>query len=183
MRPHFKTGTEISTSSSVESLFAEYKTRLFKGCIPMRVDKFVASHLNYLDGRVFLDYVANIFSTQQECKTSLKNNDIHEDIHNDTHKDKSEQYSEFSSNSYIDTSVSSNINDNLIVNSSFVNSIIDSSCNIQNNSKASDLIYSISEDNVSDPLNFQENWKGLVNKNIQKCSNIKKKLYLDKCPE
>lgn len=38
MRPHFKTGTEVSTSSSVESLFAEYKTRFFKGCIPMRVN-------------------------------------------------------------------------------------------------------------------------------------------------
>lgn len=76
MRPYFKTGSEISTSSSVESLFAEYKTRLFKGCIPMRVDKFVANHLDYLDGRLRLDYAENAFSTQQECKRlSPKNNE------------------------------------------------------------------------------------------------------------
>jgi hypothetical protein len=59
MRPYFKSGAEIATSSAVESLFAEYKTRLFKGCIPMRVDKFVVNHLDYLDGRLRLDYAAN----------------------------------------------------------------------------------------------------------------------------
>lgn len=31
MRPYFQAGKEVATSFSVESLFAEYKTRLFKG--------------------------------------------------------------------------------------------------------------------------------------------------------
>lgn len=53
MRPYIKTRMEIVTSSSVESIFAEYKSRFFKGCIPMRVDKFIITHLNYLDGRLF----------------------------------------------------------------------------------------------------------------------------------
>lgn len=66
MRPHFKTGTEVATSSSVESIFAEYKTRLFKGCLPMRVDKFVARHLDYLDGKLRLDYAANAFPTRPD---------------------------------------------------------------------------------------------------------------------
>lgn len=117
-------------------------------------------------------------------KTSPKNDDLNNHIHNDIHKDKSnnEQYSDFSypSYSHFDTSISI-INDP-IANSSCVNSITDSSYNI-NYSKASDSICSISDDTVNDALNFQENWRGLVNKDIQKCSNIKKKSYLDKCPE
>jgi len=73
MRPYFKCDTEIATSSSVESIFAEYKTRLFKGCIPMRVDKFVVSHLDYLDGRLRLDFASN--ATEQNIKTSPKRNE------------------------------------------------------------------------------------------------------------
>lgn len=69
MRPYFNTGTEIATSSSVESIFAEYKSRFFKGCIPMRVDKFIITHLNYLDGRLRLDFAA-----QQESKISTEPN-------------------------------------------------------------------------------------------------------------
>lgn len=59
MRPYFKCGTDIATPSSVESLFAEYKTRLFKGNIPMRVDKFIIYHIDYLDGRLRLDLAGN----------------------------------------------------------------------------------------------------------------------------
>lgn len=68
MRPYFNAGTEIATSSSVESIFAEYKSGLFKGCIPMRVDKFVVNHLNYIDGRIRLDFA------QQELKMSVDSN-------------------------------------------------------------------------------------------------------------
>jgi len=90
------------------------------------------------------------------------------------------------------TSISNN-NDNPIANSSFVNSITNSSYNIQTSSnskhsKTLDSICSISDDsddtfNDTDQLNFQENWRGLVNKDTRKCGNIKKKSYLDKCPE
>jgi len=73
MRPYFKCGTEIATSPSVESIFAEYKTRLFEECIPMRVDKFVVSHLDYLDGILRLDFASN--ATEQDIKTSLKRNE------------------------------------------------------------------------------------------------------------
>lgn len=125
--------------------------------------KFVASHLNYLDDRLRLDYTANAFSIQQDCETSIKNNEM----------DKSEQYSDFSNNS---TSIS-NINDNnSIANSACINStdnsIIDSTHSTQNNSKVPDLSYSISDDTSNNPLNFQENWMGL-NKDTRKFS-IKK---------
>ncbi|EZA52146.1 hypothetical protein X777_08658 [Ooceraea biroi] len=175
MRPYFKCGTEVSTSSSVESLFAEYKTRLFKGCIPMRVDKFVASHLDYLDGRLRLDYAANAFSTQQECKTSAKDNKM------DMHESDNEQYSDFSMpfqcNLQFNSTPISN-NDNSIANSSHLKSLADSSCDIET-IKSSPC--SISD--TLNPLNFQEKGMGLINKNNKKCNDIKKKSYLDKCPE
>jgi len=77
MRLYFKCDTEIATSSSVESIFTEYKTRLFKGCIPMRVDKFVVSHLDYLDGRLRLDFASeqNLNAIEQNIKTSPKRNE------------------------------------------------------------------------------------------------------------
>lgn len=70
---HFKTGTEVSTSSSIESIFAEYKTRFFKGCLPIRVDKFVANHLDYLDERLRLDYATNAFPTGLDFNKYLRN--------------------------------------------------------------------------------------------------------------
>lgn len=81
MRSHFKTGMEIATSSSVESIFAEYKRRVFKGCTSMRVDKFVISHLNYIDGRLRLDFANNteqdsIDSTEQNIEKSDSFNNV-----------------------------------------------------------------------------------------------------------
>lgn len=51
MRLHFQIGEEIATSSSVESAFADLKNRAFKNQLPMRADKFVYEHLDYLDGK------------------------------------------------------------------------------------------------------------------------------------
>lgn len=41
MRPHFKIGEEIATSTSVEGEFSEIKNRAFKGLLPMKADKFI----------------------------------------------------------------------------------------------------------------------------------------------
>lgn len=54
MQPHFRIGAETATSTSVESEFAELKNRAFKGQLPMRADKFVHEHLDYIDGRIKL---------------------------------------------------------------------------------------------------------------------------------
>lgn len=172
MRPYFKSGTEISTSSSVESLFAEYKTRLFKNSIPMRVDKFVASHLDYLDGRLRLHYAANASPTEPELKIAPTQGQI------ETH----DQLSEFSDNSSYHN-LTPNSYDNIVTDSSGNNSIHniqDDSHNIQAHSRVSD---SLSSPSNECPLNFQENWMGLINKNTNKTGGIKKKSYLDKCPE
>lgn len=54
MRAHFQIETEIATSTSVEAEFAELKNRAFKGQLPMKADKFVHEHLDYIDGRIKL---------------------------------------------------------------------------------------------------------------------------------
>ncbi|KAL0107450.1 hypothetical protein PUN28_015788 [Cardiocondyla obscurior] len=54
MKHHFKRGAEIATSSFVEAEFAEIKTRYFKNQLPMRVDKFILRHIEYVNGRLKL---------------------------------------------------------------------------------------------------------------------------------
>ncbi|EFN67936.1 120.7 kDa protein in NOF-FB transposable element, partial [Camponotus floridanus] len=54
MRPHFNKSNEIASSSAVESEFNDLKNREFKGQLPMRVDKFIMQHLNYIDSKIIL---------------------------------------------------------------------------------------------------------------------------------
>jgi len=164
MRPYFKSGAEIATSSSVESLFAEYKTRLFKGCIPMRVDKFIISHLDYLDGRLRLDFASN--ATEQDIRTSPKQNETNSFDHSD---------------SVLDETLSI-INEKQLYNSTDTSDTkIDDSHDTKIDAKISDSSYSVS--NESCCLNFKENWMGLTTKDVKKSGSIKKESYLDKCPE
>lgn len=54
MRCYFERSSIIATSSSVESEFADLKRREFDIKLPMRIDKFVLHHLDYLDNKVKL---------------------------------------------------------------------------------------------------------------------------------
>lgn len=54
MRPYFKIDQEIATSASIEAEFSELKNRAFKGRLPMKSNKFVHEHLDYIDGRIKL---------------------------------------------------------------------------------------------------------------------------------
>lgn len=54
MRPYFKRSSEIVTSSSVEAEFGDLKNRSFKGKLPIKADKFVFQHLDYLDPKITL---------------------------------------------------------------------------------------------------------------------------------
>lgn len=51
MRRFFEESSVIATSASVESEFADLKHRAFNIKLPMRIDKFVIEHLDYLDGK------------------------------------------------------------------------------------------------------------------------------------
>lgn len=70
MRPHFKIGDTVAKSSPVEGAFSNLKNIVFKDRLPMRVDKFVIQHLNYLDGKLKLacaehNKVKNIISDSE----------------------------------------------------------------------------------------------------------------------
>ena len=54
MRLYFKHSRQIATSSHVEAEFAELKTRALKNQLPMRIDKFIFRHIEYLGGKLKL---------------------------------------------------------------------------------------------------------------------------------
>lgn len=176
MRPYFKAGTEIATSSSVESMFAEYKSRLFKG-IPMRVDKFVISHLSYIDGRMRLDF-AN--AAEQESEISAEAN-IQKSAWSDSFNDVPLQNSTliYENIDNTDNSITAKNTDNPISTKSTItnNSVT------TNNSDDNNKVYDIISDSSDNSLNYKENWMGLIDEATKKYGNIKKKTYLDKCPE
>lgn len=53
MRSYFHCNKEIATSSAVEAAF-DIKHRAFKGELPMRVDKFIIKHIDWLKGKISL---------------------------------------------------------------------------------------------------------------------------------
>lgn len=71
MSPSFGIDCKIATSSSVESEFANIKYRTFKTELPLRADKFVLRHIDYLDGRVKEASTRNVGS-QTSTKPSAK---------------------------------------------------------------------------------------------------------------
>lgn len=64
MRSHFNIGEVIATSSSVEAAFNDLKKRALKNQLPMKADKFVHEHLDYVDGRIKLSSCQNDISTE-----------------------------------------------------------------------------------------------------------------------
>jgi len=86
MRPIFASGENTATSSSVEAEFANLKCRVFNGQLPMRVDKFVLRHVEYLRDKLILasDKINHMhckenthsFATQDNEITNISSNSI-----------------------------------------------------------------------------------------------------------
>lgn len=74
MRPYFKRSSEIVSSSSVEAEFCDLKHRGFKGQLPMRVDKFIVQHLDFLDAKITLASNENDVATK-DTSLQLNNQD------------------------------------------------------------------------------------------------------------
>jgi len=173
MRSHFNTGEEIATSSSVEVAFADLKNRAFKGQLPMRADKFVHQHLDYLDGRMKLTpYEKDILIKPCEQFCEQQNHTVY--------------------NHSSASSVEIQANDTLNVYSSGVFSINAhiSDVNItdfQNENKDNIMINTIVDNEDQINYNVRENWRGLIRESPEtQCSKKKKRRkpsYLDKCPE
>lgn len=78
MLSYFKVDSVIATSSSVESEFANVKCRVFKNELPLRVDKFIIRHLEYIDGRI-KEASTNYSTTSAE----IENNNIIDNNNNE----------------------------------------------------------------------------------------------------
>lgn len=166
MRPYFQIDEEIATSSSVKAEFADLKHRAFKGKLPMRADKFVLQHLDYIDGKIKL----------ASCQKSILNTDV-EQQNKITHN-----YSSASSVEMQTEEISFDISTYSNVNNRNITEDIDTD-HINEKSTASDTIDS--EDQLQ--CNIYENWRGRFRQSPQEqCSIAKKRRkpsYLDKCPE
>lgn len=89
MIPYFKCGSKIATSSFVEAEFSQLKTRVFKNELPIRIDKFILRHLEYLNGRLRLTVSAsneeiiaskNISNSQDFVESGKCTNDPQDDL-------------------------------------------------------------------------------------------------------
>lgn len=165
MRSYFDIGDEIATSSSVEAAFADIKKRAFKGQLPMRADRFVKEHLDYIDSRIKLT------SNQSDIvvETSLK--EFNEQQNQVEHNNSSSFEEIQGNNSLNDCCHLGPINSDMMHNGSKESVIID--CNINN------------EDQINS--NICENWRGFAHESPEmQCVASKqrrKPSYLDKCPE
>jgi len=198
MRPYFKRSTEIATSSSVEAEFSDLKNRGFKGQLPMRADKFIFQHLDFVDTKIMLtsnekDIKSSKNSEQSLEKSidliSIKNDDMEYDDKDDD-KDNKDDKDDNDSTRKINLSNVSNASN------------VSNKSNASNESNASNVsnVFDVSNVNENDCMwSTYENWHGLVNptndmnepddikKRSQKLPKPKKQYnnisYLDKCPE
>ena len=59
MVPHFEGSTLTASSANVEAEFKNVKSGLFKhDILPIRLDRFVSRHLNYIEGQMRLSSAA-----------------------------------------------------------------------------------------------------------------------------
>ncbi|KAL0101003.1 hypothetical protein PUN28_019424 [Cardiocondyla obscurior] len=181
MRPYFNTSEEIATSSLVEAEFFDLKCRGFKNRHPIRVDKFVIEHLEYLNTKISLACNKrdknSENSTAEPLNESIKNykNDIV-----DSKKSLSDCNEQDTNNSLITNSnndTAEPLNKSI---KNYKNDIVDSE-------------ESLSDCNDKYTWNITENWHGLVRSNgiknecqedVKSIAKTRSKLsYLDKCPE
>lgn len=171
MQPHFQLGGEIATSTSVEAEFAELKNRAFKGQLPMRADKFVHEHLDYIDGRIKLaSCEKDILNTDCEQQTKLKHD-----------------YSSASS-----AEIQTDLLDNNSLNNSLTFDAINCDITKPTSTQAIKKDIAIDSSDIVDTknqlldCNVCETWRGLVRQSPEEQCCVKtrrKSSYLDKCPE
>jgi len=70
MRPYFKRSGDIASSSSVEAEFCDLKHRGFKNQLPIRVDKFIIQHLDFLDAKIILASNKNDIATKDAIQSN-----------------------------------------------------------------------------------------------------------------
>lgn len=195
MRLHFQIGEEIATSSSVEAAFADLKNRAFKNQLPMRADKFVYEHLDYLDGKIKLaSYQKDILNVSEQNQATLNYSANSVETQTDLSINDC-SYSSTINYNVQNINITEDIDKNIKIDT-IVNNIDDLNNdnnnnnynNNDNNDKNSTMIDTIVIDNENQlSCNIRENWRGLIRESPDEQCSIPKKRhkpsYLDKCPE
>lgn len=189
MRPYFKNSSEIASSSAVEAEFCDLKHRGFKSQLPIKVDKFIVQHLDFLDAKITLasneNDVAKNTSLQSNKKDttcdSMEVDDYSMEIGTNNHE-----------LSITDIDIESD-NDKNNFKQSFEDNITDTLSDISVKSIVCALDTDLDNKNENN-WNIRENWHGLANSSnitdsvqeLPETSTLKKRSkpsYLDKCPE
>lgn len=196
MRRHFGRGQKIATSSSVESEFADLKRRAFNGKLPMRIDKFVLEHLDYLDGKV------KLASNKQDLPRIARKKPEHEgSIHEDTteHDHVANEF-ETSINEqpeHIESTISSTHEQLEVPNrcsqnlSPYISDNTDIEDSPSGNGLQNNKNVHLSIANECSIWNSREDWRGKVEKEPESFAELeatpvkkrRKPTYLDSCPE
>jgi len=212
MRPHFNKSNEIASSSAVESEFNDLKSREFKGQLPMRVDKFIMQHLNYIDSKIILACNENDTITLQNNKHAeekclkIKNNRSIENDKNISITDSTDLYTKHKSmdKDFTKIKITHNADSTILETKSFTQN--NSACSTFDKTNETEQIVDNTDSilitdesfHSSDAIenektwNIFENWHGLAGSNkivmnsTEKSEPKRKKrkeTYLDSCPE
>lgn len=197
MRSYFQIGEEIATSTSVEAAFADLKNRAFKGQLPMRADKFIQEHLDYVDGKIKLASCQRDIPIDYEQQSQVAHN-VSSTSSTEMQEDNSLENS--SSFSTINPDIAENLNDvknDRVATNTVVNKDEFDCTNTVNKNEldCTDTVINKDELDRTDTVvnkdeldcNVYENWRGLIHQSSEaQCSTAKKRCknsYLDKCPE
>lgn len=73
-RSHFRCDKLVATFSAVEASFADLKHRLFKGELPIGIDKFIVKHIDFLQGKTLLALANESTACKEQDTMNSKEN-------------------------------------------------------------------------------------------------------------
>lgn len=189
MRPYFRGSSEIASSSAVEAEFCDLKHRGFKSQLPIKVDKFIVQHLDFLDAKITLASNENDGAKNTSLQSNKKDTTCDSMEVDD---DSMEIVTNNHELSITDIDIESD-NDKNNFKQLFEDNITDTLSDISVKSTVCALDTDLDNKNENN-WNIRENWHGLANSSnitdsvqeLPETSTLKtrsKPSYLDKCPE
>jgi len=195
MKRYFKIGNKIATSSSVEAEFSTLKSKIFKGQLPIRIDKFILQHIQYIEGKLLLANAEHHDrATDKEnsvvIQTDLNKTNECSDLRSSPNVDKElENTLDISCESNeIDIKVHSlsMTSPEITPQPSFTDFSDQRSSSLKMSPKLSFVVNNNQEVSI-DSLNEIENWKGKATQDTPTSQTVslkhRKPNYLDSCPD
>lgn len=196
MKQYFKIGNKIATSSSVEAEFSILKSKIFKDQLPIRIDKFILQHVQYIKGKLLL-----ATAEHRDCAVDKRNIDVQTDSNKTINKcavlrtipDETEELeSTLDTNCYnfetckVECSSSTIPLETTPQPSSFMDFSNRSSSSLKISPELS-LIANNNNNQEVNSLNEVENWRGKATQDTSTSRTVslnrRKPNYLDSCPD